>query len=234
MDFAHLWSRSTRSLGVSFSVNSSRCPQKSSKTAEAGFTLVELIVVVAIIVVITAIVLADNNRFGGRVLLQNFAYDVALSVRQAQVYGISVQRFGTETFSAGFGVHFSTESESNRRSFVLFADGLIPPNGTYGLYDCPNPSTSNCEYISASTMSNGYRILDLCGTSLLGVETCGLEQLDVLFKRPEPDAWISTEGTSCIVQHSSCQQSARIVLESPRGDTANVILEANGQISVQH
>lgn len=192
----------------------------------AGFTLIELLVITGIIVVISTIVLANNNRFGGVVLLQNLAYNIALSIREAQVYGISVQRFQTGTFSAGYGVHFSLSSPD---TYVLFADA-IQENG---LYDCPQPGTDNCELVQTTTISSGYSIRDICVSPVSGSEICGVDKIDVLFKRPEPDAWISSSGISCVLNNSSCAQAAHIQIVSPRSDVMNVYVEANGQISVR-
>ena len=199
----------------------------STSESARGFTLIELLVVTAIMVVVSTIIFADNNRFGGRVLLQNLAYDVALSVRQAQVYGISVQRFGASTFSAGYGMHFDI---SNPTAFVLFADALTHN----GLYDCPSPGTpEGCELVQATAIASGFRIHDLCVTAPSQAEHCGVGKLDLLFERPEPDAWISSEAVSCIIDHGTCAESARISLIAPRGDIMSVAVQANGQISVQ-
>src|SRR3989338_1063071 len=67
-----------------------------------GFTLIELLVVTGVIIVVSGVVLANQNKFGGQVLLQNFAYDVEISIRQAQVYGLAVARSGSGG-TAAFG-----------------------------------------------------------------------------------------------------------------------------------
>src|SRR3989344_9303934 len=59
----------------------------SLATTERGFTLIELLVVTGILVLISGLVLANNTRFGGAILLKNLAYDVGLSIREVQVYG---------------------------------------------------------------------------------------------------------------------------------------------------
>src|SRR3989344_1527823 len=180
----------------------------------SGFTLIELVVVTAIIVVI-------NARFGGVVQLENLAYDIALSIRQAQVYGISVQRLGATTFSAGYGVHFNTSDPTANELFGE-ADG----KGLFSVDENVPPSPFS--------MTHGYSIMKLCAPA--ADESCLLPKADILFKRPEPDAWISDGETSCIQSPGTpgdCKDSVRIVLVSPRGDTMSVIVEANGQISVR-
>ena len=197
--------------------------KKIKRSARAGFTLIELLVVTAIIVIISTVILANNSKFGGRVLLENFAYDLALTLRQTQVYGIAVSRFGTNTFTAGYGMHFDITSSNNAKQYTLFADATT----ANGLYDAPS------ELVSTFLITRGYSITKLCATPTAGTENCTYTTLDVLFQRPEPDAMISPGGASCIITNSNCQASARIQLVSPRGDTMSVTVQANGQIAVQ-
>lgn len=188
-----------------------------------GFTLIEMLVVTGIIALISGLVLVNNNRFGGVVLLQNLAYDIALSIRQAQIYGISVQRFNT-SFGAAYGMHFVPTTGSPTASYQLFADALEPTDGLYG---CPSPGTVNCELVQSTTISQGFEIQSLCATPPGQSETCGLSSLDITFQRPEPDAFIRSPS------YVGLNESARIQVASPRGDVKNITIEANGQISVQ-
>lgn len=204
----------------------------TAASSSCGFSLIELLVVTGIIVILSSVLLANNSRFGGTITLQNLAYDIALSIRQAQVYGIAVQRYGAANFGAGYGMHFNTATPA---TYYFFADALLPENG---LYDCPTPG-SVCELVPSlsPTIQGGYRISDLCvKASGAPSESCGVQgvqQLHILFKRPEPDALISAGGNSCILSLGNCMESARIILESPRGQTISVVVEATGQISVQ-
>lgn len=183
-------------------------------SARAGFTLIELLVVTGILVVISGALLASNAAFGGVITLRNFAYDVALSVREAQTYGISVRRFGADEFEAGYGVHFRRGSPT---SYILFAD--VNENGSYD---------GGEEQVESFSIGRNFQISDLCVT-LPGAqgETCDVQVLEITFERPEPDAQIRYDGGS------SVNRRARIELISPRGDTASVLVEATGQVSVQ-
>lgn len=206
-------------------------PARRVTFSTRGFTLIELLVVSAIIAMVSGLMLANNARFGGAITLKNLAYDIALSVRQAQVYGISVARFGDGAgrFDIGYGMHFS---EANPRNYVLFADAGVQN----GLYD--SGGLAGSELVAQTTIDRGYSIVDLCAKPPGGVETCSLSQLDIFFKRPEPDAYISIEGSplsfnaSGNVTSTNLNERARIIIASPRGDCMSVSVEATGQISV--
>src|SRR3989338_5083069 len=189
----------------------------------AGFTLIELVVVMGIIGVVSAVTLANNTRFGGSVLLQNLAYDIALSIRQAQVYGISVRSYGEGNFAAYYGMHFDINDATR---YKLFAD----VSGT-GIYD-PGKNVSPSPYV----IGRGYYIDGLCAPAGADFLSCTrVDQLDVVFRRPEPDARITagSGGQTCIQNPTQCRENARIIIKSPRGDTMSVLVEGTGQISVQ-
>jgi prepilin-type N-terminal cleavage/methylation domain-containing protein len=213
---------------LSFITNTSRQAksrvyrQTSSAFRRAGFTLIELLVVVAIIIVITGVILANTNKFGGQTLLQNLSYDIALSLREAQVYGLSV-RSNNGNFKSGYGMHFDINTPT---TYNLFAD--VAQNGVYQAGEDVAPSPY--------AIGQNFKLCDTTG----GTEFCsGITKLDILFIRPEPDACISYNSAVFVTGGSSyaCTsiiQSARIVVTSPRGGFMNVIIYANGQISVQN
>lgn len=187
-----------------------------------AFTLLELMVVGAIFAVLSAIVLANNSRFGNLIVLQNLAHDVALTIREAQVYGISVQRCDTSKvanctdlnrFNVGYGMHFMEGSD-----YELFADA----NGN-GIWDAG-------ETVKALSLTSGYRIENLCSS-----QSCGLTRLDILFKRPEPDACISVNGAVTLNQGAciSSVERGSFSVKSNRDDEVRVVVEKSGQISVQ-
>src|SRR3989344_9636523 len=89
-----------------------------------GFSLIEIVVVMAIFMTISSVVVVSQRRFGGNLLITNLAYDVALTMRQAQVYGISVRKVkavsdpeGIAQFERSYGIHIGTAGY-----YILFAD----------------------------------------------------------------------------------------------------------------
>jgi hypothetical protein len=172
-------------------------------------------VVTGIFMILSSVVLSTNARFGNLVVLQNLAHDMALGVRQAQVYGIAVRRYQGVNFDVGYGVHFTLPAADALSTYELYGD--VNSNGVY------DPG----ETVTATTIAGGFRVIDICARALSGIETCSLSQLNILFRRPEPDAIIRRSAGSTV------DDRARIVLESRGGERSEVIVEASGQISVQ-
>lgn len=204
--------------------------KKARAEAVRGFSLIEMLVVIGIIVMISGVVLSNNARFGGVIQLQNLAYDIALTIRQAQVYGISVQRFNTTTtFAAAYGMHFAMSSPN---SYQLFGDVSSPANGIY------DPGGVTPELVQSTTIQAGYTIAGLFATPPGGSEI-SVSSLDITYRRPDPDAYISRNGDVLTFNakgkyaSGTINEQARILLQSPRGDQKSIVVSSNGQISVQ-
>src|SRR3989344_3995148 len=90
-------------------------PQSYAPHSLRGFSLIELLVVISIFSIISLVVLANHSRFNSSVLLGSLAYKIALSFRETQVYGLSVQGQSTN-FQVGYGIHFSGGT-----TYTLFA-----------------------------------------------------------------------------------------------------------------
>ena len=218
-----------------------------------GFTLVEMIVVLAIIVIVTMIALLGQSSFNRSLVLTDIAYTVAFSVREAQSLGISSRRFGTAT-DAGYGVHFSSGSAT---SYSVFADispgkpgdttgGGICPGHPNVAADNPEAKPGNCiqdsaaEIVRTYSINNGFRIKSFCGTVANGYSQslrCNgsssgvtLTGLDILYMRPNTQSVITgVHGSSSRVPLSD----ATIRIESPDGVSERCIYVSKvGQVSV--
>lgn len=201
-----------------------RRPSRQSSVVSRGFTLVELLVVMGIVTIISTVILTRYSQFNNTILLSNLAYDMALSVRQAQVFGLSVreQTVGSGAFNTGYGIYFSKDSPT---SYLLFAD--VDNNRHY--------DESGDTVIEVFNVRRGYQIVQFCvyqadGTSLCTPEA--IEALSATFKRPDPDA--SVEATPDAENPSANQtySSAVIRVRSLQGEERSVTIASTGQISV--
>jgi prepilin-type N-terminal cleavage/methylation domain-containing protein len=180
-----------------------------------GFSLIELLVALSIFVTISAVVLANHTQFNSSVLLHALAYDIALSIREAQVFGLSVRQFNTD-FNIGYGVHFS-----GSESYIFFADQ--DKNGGYN---------DNQERIQNYILRQGHMIFQFCGVTAQNVRHCSrdtqnpLTHLDIVFIRPEPDAIISSN-------RDTGYSFGIIEITSPGGEMRTVEVASTGQISVK-
>jgi len=186
------------------------------RTTHSGFTLIELIVVIAIMMVISASILSRYGQFNGVVLLRNLAYDIAITIRQAQVYSISGKQGGTAS-GAQYGVYVAAATPNQ---YLIFAD------------DNGNRAYNTGEAVEIFTVRNGYSIYDFCGDKASGTPDCKLSgivitSLTLMFKRPDPDAIITTSASN------SGYTQARIIARSASGNTRAVTITLTGQISVQ-
>ncbi|XKT75176.1 MAG: Tfp pilus assembly protein FimT/FimU [Patescibacteria group bacterium UBA2103] len=195
-----------------------------------GFTLIELLVSAAIIIVITSVALVQHNQFNETLALTNLAYEVGLSVRQAQVFGISVREFeGSARVGAAedflYGVHFEYDP-ANRTEYVLYAD----------LND-DEQFSNDTEIVETTTITRGNFIDRFCGisggsaTCSTGIEESGsLDSLSIQFRRPNPDAVIVGEtGVS-----TNVYESALIILRSQDGNATRCVrVRPTGQVSIE-
>jgi prepilin-type N-terminal cleavage/methylation domain-containing protein len=197
-----------------------------SGTKGRGFTLVELLVVASIIVIITMVLLLRQSRFNSATILRSIGYSVALSVRQAQVYGTSVlgsASGGLVSYAPAYGLYFNYASPS---SYILFAD--FNNNGAYN---------SPGESVKVFSLNAGYTISEACAKLSNGQKRCtgsddstgsrSTNTVSILFKRPNPDAVFATDigGEN--------YASAYVQVRSGDGTTRSVLVTSAGQITVQ-
>lgn len=191
----------------------------------SGFTLVELLVTIAIFVFMTALILARYNSFNSGTLLNNLAYDTALTIRQAQTYGLSVVSTSATqaNFGSAYGVHFDTTSALTQSSFIFYAD-----TGANQHY------SSNDTIVNTYNVKQGAHVSKVCGGSS-SFNSCDtqLTQLDILFQRPDPSAIIAGNKTSGGGGWKPYKY-AEVQLTSGDGTSSHTVkIYQNGQISVQ-
>lgn len=168
----------------------------------------------------------QQAKFNSATLMRSLTYSVALSVRQAQVYGTSVKEF-SGTFAPGYGVHIPA-SGASANTYYLFAD-IVPATLGDGKY------TDSTEALPVFTLGKGYVIGGLCAVAK-GASTCTpVNYLTIFFRRPNPDACISTDSApgACAPEAAAVYSSAYIqLLSTGNNDTRRVKVSDTGQISV--
>lgn len=209
----------------------------------AGFTLIEMIVVLAIMVALTAIGIANFPAIRSQIEVSLALHELQLSLRQAQAYAISVREFNP-TFIAPicqlgvppparfppYGVSITTVDPADSRdqsTYVIFADIAcamkVPVPPYIAIY---NPAYSPNEVISTHIMHGGVKITSIVGTN--GAVSTALDIADITYQRPSPSimlaghagaSWNSYEYIDITVANSYFTKTIRV--------------RTSGQVSVQ-
>lgn len=183
-----------------------------------GFTIVELMVTMIIFAFMTTFLIAKYGKFDQSLLLTNFAFDVALAIRNAQSYGLSVKSLPDQGggFNFAYGVALQTGTQ-----FFFFTD-LIGDGAISG----------GEELIKTYNAKKNMTIYSVCAGTGTGVSCIGANnsntRLYITFKRPEPDAIIR------LTPYGANQDYAEIILRSSDGTTKKVVVRKTGQISVEN
>jgi len=190
--------------------------------SQKGFTLIEMITVLAIFMLISGVVIFNYGKFRNDTILTNMAYEVALSIREAQIYGVSARTAesgNTPSFEIPYGIYLKEGSNQ----YYLFAD--IVEDSKFSGDTCSDPMGDTC--VTPYTLQRGVLISDIDIST--DSSSCDLKNsVSVLFKRPNPEPIITPGGAN--VDDISFVQ---ITLTAPDGVTKRyVAIYNNGQVAV--
>jgi prepilin-type N-terminal cleavage/methylation domain-containing protein len=187
-------------------------------THKKAFGLVELMVSMSIMALMATVMVARQSSFNGAVLLRNQAYEVAYTLRQAQLLAVS----GNETDIRQYGVHFDT-STANETTYILFAD--VDNDGRFDVTDDKKIGLTG-------RLDSRFEVREVTPSTNNG------DFLDVIFIRPNFDALFCVRLSGC---NNSGQFTAgpAYIDVARKGETGDgtgqvrrVQVSATGQISV--
>ncbi len=194
-------------------------------TNSLGFSLIELIVTISISMAITAVIFFNYPAFNANLSIRRTADEIALTVREAQAYGLGVREF--KNFSLvgkfpGYGVHFDLNTPKN---FILYADGAIDgvQNNQYDKgagIGCGGQEDTEC--FRNYGLASQDAVVELCGGS-----NCNLTNLDIVFLRPNPTVTIRSDSAPGNFSQSSVRVRAL------GGEERIIRVWSTGQISVE-
>ena len=196
----------------------------------AGFTMIEMLVSLAILILLATVILSSHTNFTNSIILSNTAYDVALSMHDAESYGIGSRGYGS-TINTGYGLYFSMATPT---TYLFFAD--TDPNHCSGTDPRCKPGdgqyTPNDALISTYHLGAGISVSKLCGVTNLNSTICSNGSgavLDIVFTRPNPNPslYFFPGGPFGYVLVSTCA-----VLSSQGGTYWYVSVSQTGLISV--
>ncbi len=202
------------------------------KNSNKAFTIVELMVVIAIFLVITGVILFQSNSFDSTITASNLAQDVALTVRKANAYtlGFQVPQTTSSVDIKGYGVNFVAGTGD---SFLLF--GETDPYDQYytHTFGCGVFSHTD-ECIEQTVIKTRDRIVSL------GVDVSGStillspgDSLSIIFTKPTGEVSFCVQSGGMGGCNYTLATVAHIKISSAQGRIYTVNVWNNGQINVQ-
>jgi prepilin-type N-terminal cleavage/methylation domain-containing protein len=184
-----------------------------------GFTIVELIVVLAIFGFVSSIILFNYSGFSTNITIQDLSQQIALELRKAQVYALGTHTLTGGGFPKGYGVYFDL---SDPKHFTLFAD--INGNRQYdSIGQC---GSAGAECVETFSINTGDKIEKICTQNNT---ICGSQKTHIAFSRPNPDAHIVTDTTPFGTE----EPNVDVFIVSAKGTEKDITVWATGQISVK-
>lgn len=213
----------------------------TKKKYKEGFSLVEFIVVLVIFSIMSGVSLFNYSGYSSSIKETNITQDIALAIRQAQVYGVSAA--GRNIGGAGFsdsdilnipditqdrsvrGVAVITESNE----FIIFED--LNTSRDYETNTNPPDTIIDVRKITDNGFNISVCLIGFGSSSTIDSTLSDCDELvggddtpvSVTFQRPYPDAYVEYDGSpysyAFVILHSGSQPSVgdKYIEVSPLG-----------------
>lgn len=143
---------------------------------KGGFTLLEMLVVIVIVIIMTTLILSNLPALRSKMEMDLIAQEVAITIRQAQVYGAVSRSSG---LYPAHGIYIDL---ANPNGFIFFADHSEDGDYTSGKYDdrggCDEDVSECLEHFS---FRGGVKIAGL-------VPAVPDDKVHIIFQRPTYEA----------------------------------------------
>ena len=203
-----------------------RATRKTAALVRKGFSIIELMIAVAIFIILTSVAFYGYADFNNDMVMTNQAYELSLHVRQAQVYGIAV-RGGSGAAGSEFTASYGVAANIGSSVVTIFRDA-----NDDGLYDPSSPDEPALELL---TFARGVEVCRICITSGTNVESgCSdaYDDISISFKRPDPDARVAINDVP--YDAGPAYALTRIAIQAPNGKERYVDVTVTGQVSVRN
>ncbi len=171
------------------------------KKKQFGFTILELLIVMTIMVIIVTISIVNHHKMGRHIQLENTAYNIAITIREAQVYGIhkKVREAAIPVFGASYryGVYFNRTNSVpgiSNNQFIIYLDRENDADNQFtdlGSLNCTGVVNDEC--YSQILLTAGNHISGIYFYESGGWNSSNKDSADISFMRPNPDAQILNE-----------------------------------------
>lgn len=199
-------------------------PACAGRSAQAGLSYVELIVVLTIFSVLSGIIVYNYALFQSKVELKNLASDIAGKITEAQktsLSGILPTQSVSSTWKPTYGVYFNTQLDNKK--FIYFVDtnqdGYLNDTGCEFF---PN------ECVNTTTITKGNRISSLAVVYQGSSTETTISDLNITFTRPDSSAIIRSTGIS----DPSTISYVVINIISPKAVTSKIKVYPSGRIDI--
>lgn len=190
------------------------------KDTQLGFTLIEMLVAVAVAALFASSIFLVRGNFDSTVRLNSITREVALLVRQAQTYGSG----GGGDIAVGepYGIYVDINEPNQIRLYSDNddpADGYDSSDSTVEVFELPSPYSISDFCFDGSNPIDGP---DYCDSAI------SPDDLSAYYIRPSLEANFFSQDDSGA---TSSIQAAIEITHQPSGVTERVIIDRTGYIS---